>query len=31
MFISRVAEALYLQRIEKIGRFQDGPNSSIAV
>jgi hypothetical protein len=27
MFISRVAEALYLQRIEKIYRFQDGPNS----
>jgi hypothetical protein len=27
MFISRVAEVLYLQRIEKIDRFQDGSNS----
>ena len=28
MFISRVAEALYLQRIEKIDRFQDSSNST---
>jgi hypothetical protein len=27
IFISRVAEAPYLEGIEKIYRFQDGPNS----